>query len=130
MSPRDGWHTAGVPNRRLTDEERDLVLPLLNEVRGRLKALAGNDSDLHWALRRKLYKELMYDERSKPMQRRALKVFKRKEQGNKCGECHGELPETNVVLDHHEAMKGYTKENTRLLCRECDYRIQQERGFA
>ncbi len=72
----------------------------------------------------------MYDERSKPMQRRALKAFKRKEQANQCAECHGEFPETNVVLDRFEAMKGYTKENTGLLCRDCDYRIQHERGFA
>lgn len=32
--------------------------------------------------------------------------------------------------NRYEAMKGYTKENTRLLCGDCDYRIQQERGFA
>jgi hypothetical protein len=69
-----------VPNRRLTDEERDHLLPLLNDVRERLRVLAGDDAELLWALRRKLYKELMYDERGKPMQRRALKTFKRKEQ--------------------------------------------------
>jgi hypothetical protein len=80
-------------------------------------------------MRRKVYKELMYDERGKPMQRRALKMFKRKEQGDRCAECHAELPKTNVVLDRREAMKGYTKENTRLLCRDCDYGIQQERAF-
>jgi len=118
-----------VPNRRLTDEERTRLLPLLNEVRERLRALAGDDAELHWAMRRKVYKELMYDERKKPMQRRALKTFKRKEQGNRCAECQNELPKTNVVLDRLEAMKGYTKENTRLLCRDCDYRIQQERAF-
>jgi ribosomal protein L44E len=80
-------------------------------------------------MRRKLNKELIYDERGKPMQRRALKVFKRTEQGNRCAQCQAELPATNVVLDRLEAMAGYTKENTRLLCRDCDYRIQQERAF-
>jgi len=118
-----------VPNRQLTETERAIVAPLLDEVRARLLALAGGNAELHWAMRRKLYKELLYDERKKPMVRRALKTFKRKEQGNRCAECSGELPKTNVVLDRLEAMAGYTKENTRLLCRDCDYRIQQERRF-
>lgn len=118
-----------MPNRQLTGEERERVAPLLEEVRARLRALAGSDEELYWAMRRKVYKELMYDERKKPMQRRALKTFKRKEQGNRCAECQNELPKTNVVLDRLEAMKGYTKENIRLLCRDCDYRIQQDRAF-
>jgi ribosomal protein L44E len=119
-----------VPNRQLTEEERDLVTPLLVDLRARLRELAGADDELYWAMRRKVYKELTYDERKKPMQRRALNTFKRKEQGNLCAECRSELPPKNVVLDRLEAMAGYTKENTRLLCRDCDYRIQQERAFA
>jgi ribosomal protein L44E len=118
-----------VSNRQLTDEEREFMKPLLVEVRAGLRALAGSDDELYWAMRRKLYKELMYDERKKPMQRRALKTFKHKEQGNLCAECRNELPAKNVVLDRLEAMPGYTIENTRLLCRDCDYRIQQERAF-
>ena len=118
-----------MPNRRLTDDERQRVLVLLADVRQRLHAIAGSDTTLHWAMRRKLYKELIYDERGKPMQRRALKTFKRTEQDNCCAECHAELPATNVVLDRLEAMAGYTRENTRLLCRECDDRIQRERGY-
>jgi hypothetical protein len=62
------------PNRNLSpDELRDVFAPLLTEVRSRLVELARGDAAFHWALRRKLAKELTYDERSKPMQRRALK---------------------------------------------------------
>ena len=118
-------------NRQLTsDELSKLFRPLLQEVRGTLLSLSNGDETLHWALRRKLAKELVYDERGKPMQRQQLKAVKRGEQGNKRALCSNELPEKNVVLDRIAAMSGYTKENTRLLCRECDYKQQESRRFA
>ena len=64
------------------------------------------------------------------MYRRKLKALKREEQGGKCNLCEGLLPERYAVLDRLEAMDGYTAENTRLLCKECDDRVQTERGFA
>jgi hypothetical protein len=65
-------------NRRLTKEElTELFAPLLSDVRGRLITLSGGDAELLWALRRKLSKELTYDERSKPVQRKMLKLKKR-----------------------------------------------------
>ncbi len=108
----------------------ELFRPFVAEVRERLRALSGGDEDLLWALRRKVAKELVYDERSKPMQRRALKAKKRREQKNKCAVCSVELPQRGAVLDRLEAMGGYTFENTRLLCRDCDDKIQTERRFA
>src|SRR5258706_16040044 len=100
-------------NRQLTsDELNKLFRPLLHEVREKLLSRSAGDEALHWALRRKLAKELVYDERGKPMQRRQLKAFKRGEQGNKCALCSNDLPEKNVVLDRITAMSGYTKENT------------------
>ena len=118
-------------NRNLTLSELEtLFRPLMAEVREKLTRLAKGDAELHWALRRKLSKELTYDERSTPMERRALKAFKRGQQGNKCAICDSELPERNAVLDRLEAMKGYTRENTRLLCRTCDQVAQERRGFA
>lgn len=120
-----------MPNRNLTPSElSELFAPLITDVRSRLIALAGNDEDLHWALRRKLAKELTYDERSKPMARRALKERKRKTQGGRCQECGELLPERGAVLDRFQAMKGYTDENTRLICQQCDTRIQAARGYA
>lgn len=120
-----------MPNRILTDQERDtLFQPLIGEVRERLEQLSGGDKDLRWALRRKLYKELTYDERDKPMNRKILKEVKRAEQNNKCATCGKGLPEKNAVLDRFKAMNGYTKENTRLICPECNVCIQEERRYA
>jgi len=120
-----------MPNRQLTAQElADLFAPLIADVRARLVKLSGGDANLLFALRRKLAKELSYDERGTPTERNKLKAFKRGQQNNKCANCGRELPEENVVLDRIEAMKGYTRENTRLLCRDCDYAQQKVRGFA
>jgi hypothetical protein len=119
-----------MPNRQLTASElENLARPLLSEVRVRLAALSGGDADLLWALRRKLYKELTYDERKKPMARTALKKQKRKEQNNICALCQTQLPTKGAVLDRLEAMHGYTPGNTRLLCPTCDSEVQTERGY-
>jgi DNA repair exonuclease SbcCD ATPase subunit len=115
-------------NRKLTDHERTSVFaPMVADVRAKLRELAGADDGLHWALRRKLAKELTYDERSKPMQRKALKAKKRKEQGGLCPVCSRDLPEKYTVIDRLTAMGGYTPENTQLICAECDLKIQTER---
>ncbi len=79
-----------------------------------------------YALRRKLYKELSYDERGKPMHRRALKAKKRAMQNSLCALCADLLPEKDVVLDRFEAKNGYTMVNTQLICRACDT-VKQER---
>lgn len=91
--------------------------------------LASGDEELLWALRRKIYKELGYDERGKPMVRRKLKDSKWKSQRGKCAICEGDLPEKYCVLDRLEAMKGYTMENTRLICTSCDAKTQADRKF-
>jgi hypothetical protein len=120
-----------VPNRQLTPAEREtLFTPLIAEVRGRLIELSDGDIDLHWALRRKLAKELTYDERSKPMQRRALKLRKRRDQNDRRLECGEPLPVSGAVLDRLQAMASYTAENTRLICQPCDTRVQRERRYA
>jgi hypothetical protein len=120
-----------MPNRILTEDERKrLFEPLISEVRIRLGELSKGDDDLFWALRRKLAKELGYDERSKPMHRKMLKLKKMAAQKGMCTVCEKELPEKNSVLDRFEAMGGYTFENTRLICPECNVRIQEERGYA
>jgi len=67
-------------NRELTDDERErLAAPLLADIRRRLVELSGGDERLLWALRRKIAKELAYDERGKPMDRKRLKSRKRVE---------------------------------------------------
>lgn len=120
-----------MPNRQLTKAElAELFQPLINDVRIRIAQLSNGDEALLWALRRKLAKELVYDERSKPAQRKRLKALKRIEQDGKCAICKDDLPEKNVVLDRFEAMAGYTLENTRLLCQACDFAVQSSRGFS
>lgn len=119
-----------MPNRQLTKAELEaLFTPLALEVRASLQRLAGDDKELLWALRRKLAKELVYDERSKPNDRRKLKAQKRSEQGGLCAVCTQALPDKYVTLDRYEAMGGYTPANTRLICETCDRKIQHERGY-
>lgn len=117
-------------NRQLTaDERKHLFEPLIADVRMRLKKLSHGEDDLMWALRRKLTKELGYDERRKPMHRRILKLKEMVAQKGLCAVCSRELPEKNSVLDRFEAMGGYTEENTRLICAECNVQIQEQRGY-
>jgi hypothetical protein len=56
--------------------------------------------------------------------------LKRAEQKGLCAICGKPLPERDCILDRLKAMRGYTVENTRLLCRECDFKVQTERKFA
>ncbi len=119
-----------MPNRRLTQAELEHARLLLTMVRAGLRQLAGEDSELLFALRRKVYKELTYDERDKPMVRRRLKAQKRQEQGGQCPICSRPLPEKYCVLDRLNAAAGYTAENTRLICSVCDTATQQSRGYA
>jgi hypothetical protein len=118
-----------MPNRVLTPAELKAFRPLFKSVLAQLDSLSGEDKALFWALQRKLAKSLIYEERGTPTHRRRLKALKRKQQNGLCALRDCPLPEKNVVLDRIEAMKGYTPENTQLLCRECDYKLQVERRF-
>lgn len=79
-------------------------------MREKLADLSGGDKELLFAYRRKVYKELMHDERSKPMVRRRLKLLKMKEQEGICPLCNEPLPEQGAVLDRTRAVDGYTPE--------------------
>lgn len=117
-------------NRQLTHQELERANGLLDEIRERLEELAAGDQELLFAYRRKVYKELTYDERGKPMQRKKLKEQKRAEQNNLCAICGDSLPEKYVVLDRYRAGDGYTRENTRLIHQRCDVHAQESRGYA
>jgi hypothetical protein len=118
-----------VPNPRLSSDQLLVANKLIDEVRAKLAALTGDDTNYHWALRRKLAKELVYDERGKTGHRVKLKLLKRKEQNEICPLCNKQLPEKYCVLDRTEAIKGYTVENTRLICQPCDHETQKARGY-
>ncbi len=119
-----------MPNRRLSIEKLEKANALLAEVRAKLEALSGGDKDLLFAYRRKVYKELTYDERDKPMVRRKLKDQKRKEQRGLCVICKEPLPGKYTVLDRLRAVDGYTRENTRLIHQACDVKHQESKGYA
>jgi DNA repair exonuclease SbcCD ATPase subunit len=117
-------------NRILTPPELAIANRLLDRIRAELQEISRGDNQLLFAYRRKLYKELTYDERGKPMQRRRLKQKKYHEQGGVCPICGKMLPKTYAVLDRLTASEGYTAENTRLIHRECDAQIQAARGYS
>jgi hypothetical protein len=119
-----------MPNRRLSSEELKHAKELLDRIRSQLESLSRGDPDLLFAYRRKIYKELTYDERDKPMVRRKLKALKREQQGGSCPICNLPLPDRYTVLDRFNAADGYTAENTRLIHQSCDVAIQASRGYA
>ena len=119
-----------MPNRNLSDHELQQASALLNEIREKLLALSAGDSALHFAFRRKVYKELSYDERDKPMVRRRLKALKWSSQNGLCAICREPLPDKYTVLDRLNAVDRYAELNTRLLCPSCDVKNQQSRGYA
>lgn len=119
-----------MPNRQSTQDERLRAHALLERIRTELEALADGDTDLLFAFRRKIYKELTYDERGKPMARRRLKAFKRRQQGGLCPICDQALPKAYAVLDRINAADGYTPEKTQLIHAVCDIETQASRGYS
>ena len=112
-----------MPNPRLLPEQRSEAEGLLSEIRRGIEELSGDDPELLFAYRRRIWKQVEYDERGKPAVRKRLKKIKRKQQGGRCAKCGEELPLKGSELDRHEAKEGYTRENTQLLCPKC------HRGF-
>ena len=119
-----------MPNRRLTPDELVIANDLLAKIRTDIELHSDGDPDLLFALRRKVAKELVYDERSKPMVRRALKNRMRMIQDGKCPVCCESLPEKYCVLDRLNAADGYVEANVRLICEPCDRQVQQERAYS
>ena len=119
-----------MPNRRLTSAELVLANMLLNEIRAKLARLSGGNKALLFAYRRKAFKELSYDERSKPAVRKMLKSQKRKEQRGLCAICRKVLPSKYTVLDRIRAVDGYTLRNTRLIHQACDVAYQTSKAYA
>lgn len=117
-------------NRRLTQKELMKAHRLLGNIRRDLVRYSAGDQELLFAYRRKIFKELIYDERDKPMVRRKLKQQKRQEQNGLCAECSEALPMTYCVLDRRIASAGYTAKNTELICQICDQKRQIARNYS
>jgi hypothetical protein len=124
-----GREGIAMANRRLSSEELMKANELLSYIRARLDRASGGDREVRFALNRKVYKELSYDERSKPIVRRKLKREKWEAQDRKCAECGKPMELAYSVLDRHQAVERYTPENTRLIHATCDYEGQASKGY-
>ena len=118
-----------MPNHRLSSVQLEIARSLLREVRARITDISGGDTVLEFAYRRKVYKELTHDERSRPMVRRKLKALKMSEQCGLCAICKEPRPERGAVLDRVRAVDGYVSRNTRLVHAACDVDQQASKGY-
>ena len=118
-----------MPYRNLTLEELSHANALLKSIRDQLHTLAGHEKPLLFAYRRKIAKELSYDERGKPAHRKLLKALKRGKQNGLCALCAEPLADKYMILDRLEGMGEYIESNTRLVCVSCDTKVQHERGY-
>lgn len=116
-------------NRRLTPNELTHVNALLDEIRGKLVDLAGDDRELLFAARRRIVVRLSYDERSTPAERNKIKAAKRIEQNGLCSLCGEQLPDKYAELDRFKACDGYTMENTRLVHHACHVADQAKKRY-
>lgn len=125
---REGAYVS--PTRRLTPAERtDKADPIVTKVREMIRDAAMGDAELEFAIRRRVWNKIGQDERSLKI-RIALKKLKRKKQNGECALCGKPLPAKGSVLDRLKTMDLYTEPNTRLLCPDCDRRVQEERRYA
>lgn len=116
---------------RLTDKQREeLFAPLFKRVVADLAQLSNGDSDVLWALRRKLAKELVYLERGTPMQRKLLKTMMWAKQNRTCAICNKDLPLKNSELDRLDTVLGYVESNVRLVHHECHIEDQATKRYA
>ena len=79
----------------LSDEDRAKAIAILEELRRQIAAVAGEDRERLFQMRRYILKRLEFDERGTPTQRRKLKDAKRKMSAWTVRLCHGDC--RNVV---------------------------------
>jgi len=120
---------AWMPNRNLSPEELLRANELLATIREQLRILADGDPHLLFAFRRKVAKELGYDERGKPGARGKLKALQWGRQNGKCAHCGKDLPLSYSELDRKNAVDGYTQENTDLVHGECHRERQAAKRY-
>lgn len=119
-----------MPNRNLDTEELKNANDLLTQIREKLTSLANGDPHLLFAYRRKIAKELQYDERGKPGARGKLKALKWGLQGRMCAHCGKEMPLSYSELDRLIAVEGYTIENTELVHAKCHQERQAAKKYS
>jgi hypothetical protein len=118
-----------MPNRNLNMDELKRANELLADIRERLASLSADDPLLLFAYRRKVVKELGYDERGKPGARAKLKALKWGQQNGACHHCGREMPLKYSELDRKNAADGYTVENTELVHAKCHQARQADKAY-
>ena len=116
-------------HRNLDSNELKRANELLTEIRERLAQLAAGDPLLLFAYRRKIFKELGYDERGKPSVRNKLKAMKWGLQNGKCAHCGDDMLLEYSELDRKYAPDGYTVENTDLVHAKYHQTRQAEKRY-
>ena len=114
----------------LSNDDRAAAITILEQLRERIAAVAGEDRERLFQMRRYILKRLEFDERGTPTQRRKLKEAKRKSQLGLCALCQTALPARGAELDRFRAIDGYTARNTQLVCHSCHQQAEADRGFA
>ncbi|WP_263382908.1 HNH endonuclease [Granulicella arctica] len=114
----------------LSPEDRARALAILAQVRAEILAVAGEDRELSFQMKRYIAKRLEFDERGTPTQRKKLKEQMLKKQGGLCALCREKLPQRGAELDRFKAIDGYTVENTQLVCPACHRKAQRTRDVA
>jgi UTP:GlnB (protein PII) uridylyltransferase len=116
-------------NKTLSADELQNAHALLAQIRKQIDLLAGGDPLLRFAYRRKIVKELGYEERSKPVARAKLKSVKWDLQKGICAHCNETLPMRYSELDRKNAIDGYTVENTELVHAKCHQARQAAKRY-
>ena len=115
----------------LSEAQRELAKAALNEVRARIDQIAGGEAAIAFAVRRYIYVRLSHDERSTPMQRRALKLKKFDQQRGICAICQEALSQIgHTHLHRADSVAGYTEENTSLVHGECHRKQQAAKNYS
>ncbi len=113
----------------LTDEQLAAVRGILDRVRSELAALAGDEAKVLRHARRYLMKRLEFDERSRPSDRKDVKLTLMAKQQGKCAICGDPLPAKDSELDRHDPVLGYIEENCRLVHHDCHRKAQAAKNF-
>ena len=117
-------------NPRLNPVQLEKAKILLQKIRKEITKLSRGDANLIFAYKKKIRKELTYDERGNPAHRRNLKEQMWLKQQGFCAICKKKLTLKYSELDRHYAPRGYVENNNvRLVHHQCHIKDQKKKGY-
>lgn len=114
----------------LPDEVLIKVRAVLERVRADLNNLSEGDAKTLHHARRYVMKRLEFDERSRPSDRKDVKLILMAKQQGRCAVCGEPLPAKGSELDRCDPVLGYTEGNCRLIHHECHRKAQAAKNYA